>query len=334
MKLALIHHQLAPGGGMETYFVDLIQECLRQGHSVDVYVRRKSPDFKLPAAVEIHVLPNRIWPKFLRKFYFAWQVKKLLKQQKYDLTLSTTRSFGQDVIITGGTHKGYLKSHRRLRLSDPIEAFFESKAYHSAKKVIAHSPQIERELLELYKLPREKVQMLYPPVDKGQFHFKPHAPHQPFRLLFASTSHRRKGGYLLLEALKLLPAEAFELWIAGRSFKEAKQLKQKVKFLGYVKDMNTLYQEVDLLVLPSYFEPFGLVVAQALECGTPVLVSQSAGVTALISHQEGLILQEQSSEALKALLLRAKAKHFTVEKDFIARNKLGLAEHIMKLLAP
>lgn len=332
MRIALIHHQLAPGGGMETYFVDLIKECSQQGHVVEIYTRRKSPDCKLPVAVKIHILPNKIWPKFLRKFYFAWQVKRLLKNKRYDLTISTTRSFGQDIIITGGTHKGYLKSRKRLRLSDPIEAFLEHKAYHSAKKVIAHSPQIECELIELYQLPPEKVQMLYPPVDGAQFQFKPHASHTPFRILFASTSHRRKGGYLLLDALKLLPKESFELWIAGRPFKEAFRLKQKVRFLGYVKDMNALYHDVDLVALPSYFEPFGLVAAQALECGTPVLVSARAGIAPLISSTEGFILAKQQPKALKALLLKAKDQKLKVTPGFLERNELMLQYHVKTLL--
>lgn len=332
MKIALIHHKLAKGGGMETYLADLIHECIRLGHQVEVFTSQFSRDFDLPKTVKVHVLPNKIFPRFLRKYYFAWKLKRELAQYDFDLRISTTRAFSQDIIITGGTHKGYLKSRRRFRLSDFIECFLENKAYHSAKYVVAHSPQLQQELIELYGIKPSQIQMIYPPVNTDKFKFKAHAPHQPFRLLFASTSHKRKGGYLLLDALKLLPKDAFELWIAGRPFKEAHALKQKVRFLGYVKDMNAVFQETDLLVLPSYFEPFGLVVVQALECGTPVLVSSCAGVAPLVSAKEGLVLKEQSAQTLANLLMQAKEERFEVAPNFVERNRLGLAEHVEALL--
>lgn len=332
MKIALIHHQLKHGGGMETYFVDLIDECARLKHEIHVFVCKASDDFGLPQGVHLHVFKNYLYPRFLRKFYFAWQLRRYFKNHPFDLKISTTRSFSQDIIITGGTHKGYLQKHHPFRISDHIEAFMEQKAYDSAQKVIAHSPLIEKDLLELYKLPRDKVIMHYPPVNSALFSFKPHEPHTPFRLLFASSSHRRKGGFLLLEALKLLPKKEFELWIAGRPFEKAHQLQQTVRELGYVKEMDTLFQQVDLLVLPSYYEPFGLVAAQALECGTPVLVSACSGVASLIGPDEGLILKTQSAQVLADLLLQAKSMPFRIQPDFIKRNHLELPEHVQALL--
>ncbi len=332
MKIALIHHQLSHGGGMETYFVDLIQECVRQGHAVEVFTAKASQDFTLPPGVVLHVFPSKMYPKFLRKYAFAWRVKQYCKTRSFDLTVSTTRSFGQDILITGGTHRGYLSANPRFRFSDPIESFLEARAYRSAQKIVAHSPQIKNELIRLYGLPSSKIEMLYPPVDTQKLSYHPHVPHQPYRLLFVSTSHRRKGGYLLLQALQKLPAEDFELWIAGRVFPPAKRLKQAVRFMGYVKDMAPVYQAADLLVLPSYFEPFGLVVAEALACGTPVLVSRASGVSPLVGEGEGLILEEQSLDALKNLLQQARATPFKVAPGFIERQGLKLNTHVSRLL--
>lgn len=334
MKIALIHHQLSRGGGMETYFVDLIHECARLGHEVHVFTARVSNDFKLPKGVKLHIFPNRIFPKFLRKFYFAWEIKRYFKSQDYDLKISTTRSFSQDISIVGGTHRAFLKAFRRFRFFDPIETFFENKAYQASKILIAQSTGMKQELIDLYGIAPEKIRVLPPPVDSKQFSYRPHAPHQAFRILFVSSSHRRKGGYLLLEALKTLPADFCELWIAGRPFKETKTLLQSVNFLAYVKDLNPLYHETDLLVLPSFFEPFGLVVAQALECGTPVVVSKHAGIQDLISTNEGLILQEQSPKALADLLVAAKNTKFHIEPGFVKRHHLDLSEHVAQLLQP
>lgn len=332
MKIALIHHQLSRGGGMETYFVDLITELVRRQYDIEILTAKVSSDFNLPAQIKTHVFPSNIFPRFLRKYYFSWQVKRYCQAHHFDLTLSTTRSFSHDMIIVGGTHKGYLQANRRFRLSDRLECFLENKAYHSARLILAHSMQIRQDLINLYQISPAKIIMLYPPVDMSRFYYKAHAPHSPFRILFVSTSHRRKGGFLLLAALKQLPAEAFELWIAGKPFPAARKLKQSVKFLGYVDDMAPVYHAADLMVLPSYFEPFGLVVAQALECGTPVLVSKRSGISSLLATDESIILENQTVEALKTALLAAKTKSFKIDPGFVNRKSLGLIQHVDQLL--
>ena len=51
-----------------------------------------------------------------------------------------------------------------------------------------------------------------------------------------------------------------------------------VHFLGYREDVPPLIGALDLLLLPSWDEPFGLVVAEAMAVGTPVLVTDRGGV--------------------------------------------------------
>jgi glycosyltransferase involved in cell wall biosynthesis len=49
----------------------------------------------------------------------------------------------------------------------------------------------------------------------------------------------------------------------------------------------------DLLVLPTQYEPFGLVVVEALACGVPVLVSRLAGASVAVDNgRTGLILED------------------------------------------
>jgi L-malate glycosyltransferase len=55
-------------------------------------------------------------------------------------------------------------------------------------------------------------------------------------------------------------------------------LEQAVHFLGRRADVPALIGSIDLLLLPSWDEPFGLVVAEAMAVGTPVLVTERGGV--------------------------------------------------------
>ena len=56
-------------------------------------------------------------------------------------------------------------------------------------------------------------------------------------------------------------------------------IQQRVKFLGFVNQsqLPALYSTADLLVLPSVYEPFAVVVNEAMCCGCPVIVSDQVG---------------------------------------------------------
>ncbi len=331
MKLALVHHQLAFGGGMESYFLEFMQEALQQGHEVTLWVMERDLSVPVPPSVSVKVMPvSRMCPRFLRKYWFAWKLKR--HRPAVDLVVSTTRSFGADILITGGTHRGYMRACHRSGLKDHLEAYLEAKAYRSAAKIIAHSEALRQELIELYRIDPKRIQMLYPPVDVRAFPFQKKAARSgPLRLLFASTSHQRKGGFLLLEALKKLPRTDFELTIVGKPFKAAAAM-SNVRCFGYVQNIADFYHEADWLVLPSYFEPFGLVVVQALECGTPVLVSARVGAAALLDEKEGLILKEQTATALAQLLQEAKRLKYVIQPGFVARHDLSVSAHVEAVL--
>ncbi len=88
--------------------------------------------------------------------------------------------------------------------------------------------------------------------------------------MFPSTGHDRKGLPLLLDTLATLPEEQFELAVAGSDSGKFHRL-PNVKYLGFIQNMGELYRAADFTVLPSHYEPFGLVVTESLACGTPVV---------------------------------------------------------------
>lgn len=63
-------------------------------------------------------------------------------------------------------------------------------------------------------------------------------------------------------------------------------LSSHVKFVGALwgNDRDRMYQSVDLFVMPSVSEPFGLVALEALAHGTPVLISKQSGVSEVLAH--------------------------------------------------
>ncbi len=87
-------------------------------------------------------------------------------------------------------------------------------------------------------------------------------------------------------------------------------LEDRIKLQGTVKDIRSEYLSAQLFVLPSLYESFGMVVAEALVHGLPVVgFADCSGINQLIRHNEnGLLVAgedrvESLANALKSLML-------------------------------
>ena len=108
------------------------------------------------------------------------------------------------------------------------------------------------------------------------------APREPLCYLFVGRLIERKGVNVLLDAFQEL--EQGELWIAGdgpirSELERAGRSNGRVRFLGHLEDqaLHEVYSEADVLVVPSWYEPWGLVVNEALAHGIPVIATDQVG---------------------------------------------------------
>jgi len=64
------------------------------------------------------------------------------------------------------------------------------------------------------------------------------------------------------------------------------RLSQHVRFAGALwdEDRDRMYQSADLFVMPSVSEPFGLVPLEALQHGTPSVITKQSGVAEVLTH--------------------------------------------------
>lgn len=105
------------------------------------------------------------------------------------------------------------------------------------------------------------------------------------RVLFLSRVHPKKGLELLIDAVSHIDASGVEFIIAGEGDAEYinqlqtkianKGLSSSIKIIGgvYGNAKWELYRDADLFVLPTYSENFGIVVAEALYTGLPVITT-------------------------------------------------------------
>lgn len=118
------------------------------------------------------------------------------------------------------------------------------------------------------------------------------------RLLFLSRIHPKKGLPLLIDAWKVIAHERsdWELLIVGpdelghlSEIQKRARGVERVFWKGEIKgeEKNALYQSADLFVLPTHSENFGLVVAEALANGVPVVTTKHAPWQALEENDCG-----------------------------------------------
>jgi len=267
-------------------------------------------------------------------------LKNSFNPNEYDLSISMMRTTGQDITISGGTHPGCLAHMKKMgRTLDKFEILTEKNSFQSAKKVIAHSNLIRDEIEKYYQIPDNKIIRLFPPINTQLFNgrakeraaeaaAKYSINQNRITLLFPSTGHKRKGLDELLLAMRLLPQDDYELLIAGTPI----DLPQSnIRSLGFVDDMPALYAAVDFTILPSHYEPFGLIVPESVACGTPVIISPFVGAKDIITENEGLVLSDISADAIAETIKQAVSKNFNIKDDFAERNQLTLKQHVVSL---
>lgn len=113
------------------------------------------------------------------------------------------------------------------------------------------------------------------------------------RVLFGGNLSRRKGANLLPAIAQRLPA-GIEIWCAtGLRGKKPSVTHDNLRMLGHVPyaDMPALYNEVDMLLMPTAREGFGLVVAEAMACGLPVIASDTSTMPELVHEGRGGFLR-------------------------------------------
>jgi glycosyltransferase involved in cell wall biosynthesis len=91
------------------------------------------------------------------------------------------------------------------------------------------------------------------------------------------------------------------LVVAGRTApKQAEGI--EVISLGFVDVLEQVFAACDLTVLPSIYEPFGLVYVESALCGTPVIFGEKAGAGEVLPAELGACLKTRTPEALAELI--------------------------------
>lgn len=169
-------------------------------------------------------------------------------------------------------------------------------------------------------------------VDLRTFHpsFRP-VTSRPLRFVFLGLLGARKGLPLLLDVWSSLCPDTAELWLVGPASDRIARLIPAAKGLRIIgklphRELPELLRQCDVLVFPSYFEGFGLVLLEALATGLPIISTGATAAPDLITNGvEGYIVPVGDAEALRDAMQRFISSPADLEK--MSRAARETAEH-------
>ena len=135
----------------------------------------------------------------------------------------------------------------------------------------------------------------------------------PKQVLFLSRIHPKKGLLNLLRAWQRVNPTNWRLVLAGPNENGHVQevdslatelgIREYIDFVGPVNDLEKwqLYCNADLFILPSFSENFGIVIAEALASGLPVITTTSTPWSSLVANDLGWWVEPNESQIENAL---------------------------------
>ena len=319
-KIVFVRRGYSRSGGAEAYLRRLGRGLAEKGHAIRLVTGENWPDDQWPfGAIE------RLHAK--TAMGFADELEQMRPRFQCDVLFSLERVWSCDVYRAGdGVHRAWLA--RRSKFEVPLKQFvraasrkhrdllqLEESLFHrrNAKRVIAASQMVAKEIADSYAYPADKIDLVRNGVPLHKFRFDP-ALREKCRaelklkpdhiaLLFAGSGWERKGLLFAIQAMALCKARKLRLLVAGRG--DARPYKttrlrfwreEPLQFLGEVADLLPVYAAADIFILPTIYDPFSNACLEALACGLPVITTRANGFSEIIKDSvHGSIISDPSA---------------------------------------
>jgi glycosyltransferase involved in cell wall biosynthesis len=233
-----------------------------------------------------------------------------------------------------------LRASRRfaIRVNAPALRRLERRVLAGARRVYGISPSSARSLAQAGRLDESSVGVLPIPVDLDRYTPAPgweETLADPVLVFVGRANDPRKNAVLLLDAVAQLPG--VRLLLVGDP--PAGPLPERVEATGFVPSIVPSLHRGTLFVLPSHQEGFGIVAAEAMAAGLPVVTTPSGGPEALVRDSGGGVVlsgftPEELVTTVRGLLadparlaeMRRRGREYVAREHSPARLRELLAE--------
>lgn len=299
-------------------------------------------------------LYRKYWGGMLRlpeKLFYKWFIR-----ENYDVEVAFFHGWSTK-IIGGSLNKKSKKIawvHTDLVNWNAADGVFKNlnhhkKTYEKYQRVISVSHNVQNGMKQKYGL--EGCEVLYNPINKTKIltQAKETVDYKPLpntiNLITVGRLSYEKGYDRLITACHQLNVDQlnFQLIIIGEGPERKKleeliqqfNLKDKVKLLGQQDNPYKYLKLSDLFICSSRGEGFGLVVAEAMTLGIPVVTVDCAGPRELSNNGEYALLVDNSEEELykgiKQLILDKELRFQYQERSLIGANQFSLEKFIKQV---
>ncbi len=174
-----------------------------------------------------------------------------------------------------------------------------------------------RDMLVKSGIPAEKIEVIHtgiriPPLPTVEERLKARQhwglSDSDFAIGHMGAFTQEKGQDVLVAAVRLLNMPSLRLILAGEGpLRSSFTPSPQIQLPGYIEDRTTLLKALDLFVMPSRSEAWGLAAVEAMSCGVPVVASTVGGLKEIIEDGvSGWLVAPDDPRALAEAIARAR----------------------------
>jgi len=303
-------------GGGETHVLELVEALRGRGHSVVVAGHREGPlhpDIALPFLNAADV-------------FTAFRLKSIIQREHFDVVHAhVARDYTLVAAAAWNIREPRIVFTRHLLY--PVRRHF---LYRRVDGWLAPTTQILKSLEPL----KPKCSAVIPNwVNIEKFPYRPHAFHSPVTVGLIGQISPHKGHDDAVEAIRQLGGQ-FRLMIAGKGAAQYESALRKkaaglpIEFMGFVS-LPEFFEKTDILIVPSWEEPFGIVLLEGMASGVPIISTNRGGPSEIL---RGVLIPPRDPAALAKAIRSVRPGEFVrearehVENNFDIRRLVPMIE--------
>ena len=305
-------------GGAENQLKVLVREQIKSGYKVTIFYLKNTPEL----AETFEALGAKVDHRLFGKNIFVQYsiLRRVVKQHDGAVhahlpraeLISAAATKGIGLVVSRHNAEPFFPGAPRV-----ASIFLSRYVERRSKKVIAISKAVSEYLLQSREIKNvSKLKVIYYGYDTDFMETNENATrsiHSQFTVGTVARLVPQKDFPTLLKAFQsfLTKFPDSRLLIVGTGILEKELMKlsdqlginNHVTWYGKTNDVKSLIQQMDLFVLPSKYEGFGLVLLEAIQAGTPVIAARNSAIPEVLGiDSEGLFTTGKSDELFQKLV--------------------------------
>jgi len=357
LRIAIITYQYPPGigqSGIANYTCNLAQGLVSRGNEVHVIAHTDPEEGDeqelLDGKVRVHRIREPKWTQkisLLKVFAYRFRIYRKTNElyKKYGLDIvECPNSIFQGVLLSPLSRRFpvvmrvhtpmfeiFESSFEKIPFRFKVISFLEKLAVLKADALVTSTEFYAEKVSNAYKISKDRFTVVPLGItipEKEQLNLMPN--NDKVQILFVGRLEERKGIRYLLEAVPevISHCSEAEFVFVGEDVgnfrkpfegKINQEVKECVRFEGHVseKELNAFYRDSDIYVGPSLSESFGLMFAEAMSWGKPVVACDVCAVSNIVANKEsGYLVPPKNSKAIADALI-------DLVKDRRERQRMG-----------